>query len=121
MENAQTIAKAIKRRVELIEGKNVIQAFSINECVTEEGKRDKAEFIGLARAVHLKRIKERLGLAAESSNRNATNNGNQNYTSSSVNTGGSVGLINSSTSTVPPLNVNSDQHISDRITVVDDP
>lgn len=101
LENAQTIAQAMKRRVELIEQKNALQAFSIQECVTEEEKRDRAEFLRLTRAAHMRRIREREGIVtpAPESFRDVAATGSVN---SAIDIGQS---INSSHTTVPPLGV----------------
>lgn len=101
VENAKKIADAMERRVQLIEEKNALQAFSITECVTEEEKRDRAEFFRLTRSVHLKRARERIGGAAANLNHGVETTAATNSVDPSHG-----GTNNSSATTVPPHDVN---------------
>lgn len=57
LRNATFIAMSLKRRIELEEEQNALQAFSINECITEEHKAERREFMELTRKSHLQRVR----------------------------------------------------------------
>lgn len=45
----------MKRRTDLLEEQNGLQAFAASECDTEQDKQDRAEFLKLTRKAHLQR------------------------------------------------------------------
>ena len=59
LQNARVMAKSMRRRVELMEEKNAMHAFSVGQFNTEEEKRDRDEFFRLTRIDHLRRLRER--------------------------------------------------------------
>lgn len=71
LRNSSTIAGSMKRRTELMEEENASQAFSSENCETEEDRLDRAEFLRLTRKDHLKRLRESL---LESDSNNAMSN-----------------------------------------------
>ena len=60
IKNAQRIAESMQQRTELIAERNALMAFSESECVNEEDKKDKDEFMRLMRKSHLARLRKRL-------------------------------------------------------------
>ena len=59
LHNARVMAESMRRRVELMEEKNAMHAFSVGQFNTEEEKRDRDEFFRLTRIDHLRRLRER--------------------------------------------------------------
>lgn len=62
LRNRADIATVMKRWTELPDEHNVLQAFSIDEHLTEEGKKDKEKYKGLTRNAHLKQIRDSLDI-----------------------------------------------------------
>lgn len=56
--NAASIAACLKRKTEIMEEANALRVFSLDECVTEEDKECRREFMDLTRKAHLKRLRE---------------------------------------------------------------
>lgn len=55
---ARTIAEEMRRRVVFIEEKNYMDAFTMNECVTDEEKVDREKVSLLTRAAYLNLLRE---------------------------------------------------------------
>lgn len=66
LQNASLIASSLKCRTELMEEGNAMKAFSLSECVTEDDRKDRAEFMKLIRKAHLQRMRQQLTPAIES-------------------------------------------------------
>lgn len=57
--NGENIAASLQRRTELLEEKNAMTAYSIEECKTQEDLDDRDEYLRLIRKQSLKRIRDR--------------------------------------------------------------
>lgn len=76
LKNGAQIAKAMTMRADLLAEHNALLAFSLQECETEEDRKDRQEYMRLTRKDHLERIRKRHGCS--SSNNEITTGGNGN-------------------------------------------
>lgn len=63
--NAASIAASMKRRTELLEEQNALIAFSASECLTQQARDERDEFMNLTRRIHLKRLRESFAAAEQ--------------------------------------------------------
>lgn len=67
LRNAQVMAHSMRRRVELMEEKNAMAAFAMQEGETEEDKKKRKEFFLLTRSEYLRKLSKRNCISTSSS------------------------------------------------------
>jgi len=58
--NASSIAKSMRENIVLMEERNAMRAFTAEACMTDEGKKERAEYFPLMRRTYLRRARERI-------------------------------------------------------------